>query len=272
MGGYRFSFTFYHVMDLKKVLEGGPWSFEQNMLVYKQVQEDDDPHAVALTESDIWVQIHDIPRGFISETILKSVGGFIGKYIKSDLTNFDGAWKAYVRIRVILDITKPLKRRMKIKRDGGEWSWLNFKYERLGNFCFVCGILGHTDRECSTVYANPDKEIERAYGVWLRAQNRSMKHNAGARWLRNTEGGSKGEETSGGTRRRTAVGEDENVLARFTEVSGTVREVRGENHVVLIRPRNQEGEDMGITDSNLGGSNEKASVILEAKRKRSELE
>lgn len=61
-------------------------------------------------------------------------------------------------------------------------------------------------------------------------------------------------------------------MARFTEIGGTVREIRGKNHVVLIRPRNQEEEDMETINSKLGGSNENANVILEAKRKRNELE
>lgn len=61
---------------------------------------------------------------------------------------------------------------------------MNFIYERMGSFCFVCGIVGHTERECSVVYANPDKEIERAYGTWLRAPGRGRRQNACARWLR----------------------------------------------------------------------------------------
>lgn len=142
--GYRYSFVFYHVMDLRKVIEGGPWSFEQSMLIYKQVQETEDPHAIQLDEVDIWVQVHDIPKGFISENILRSVGNFVGKYVKGDPANFEGTWKAYVIIRVTIDIHNPLKRRMKIKREGGTWSWINFRYERMGNFCFVCGIIGHT--------------------------------------------------------------------------------------------------------------------------------
>lgn len=44
---------------------------------------------------------------------------FGGVYVKSDNTNFDGLWNSFARIRVILDIGKPLKRRMKIKREGG---------------------------------------------------------------------------------------------------------------------------------------------------------
>lgn len=39
------------------------------------------------------------------------------------------------------------------------------------------GTLGHTEREYDLIYANLGKEIEHAYGVWLRAPNRSAKNN-----------------------------------------------------------------------------------------------
>lgn len=31
LGGYRYSFIFYHIMDLNKVLEGGPWSSSKTL-------------------------------------------------------------------------------------------------------------------------------------------------------------------------------------------------------------------------------------------------
>lgn len=108
------------------------------------------------------------------------MGNYIGTFVKADPTSFDGPWKAYVRIRVTMNVLKPIKRKMKIKRDGGTCSWINFKYERFCIFCFVCGVLGHTERECSVVYANFDKDIEKEYGVWLRAPNRNEKQNMGA--------------------------------------------------------------------------------------------
>lgn len=163
------------------MIEGGPWSFEHSMLVYHRMLENEDPHMVKLQEADIWVQIYDIPRGCISETVLKSIGDSFGCYVKSDPNNFNNMWKDHVRIRVTMNVDKPLKRRMKLKRDVNNWNWINFKYERLSSFCFVCGIIGHSERECSVVYANPDKLVERAYGVWLRAPSRNSKAGAGAR-------------------------------------------------------------------------------------------
>lgn len=110
----------------------------------------------------------------------------MGVFVKTDPMNNNGLWKWYTRIRVTMDVEKPIKRRMKVKREGGAWSWINFKYERISTFCFVCGLLGHSERDCGIVYDNPEKEIERAYGVWLRAPTKNAKNqNIGAKWLRN---------------------------------------------------------------------------------------
>lgn len=58
-------------------------------------------------------------------------------------------------------------------------------------FCFVCGMIGHSERDCAVVYANPEKEIARAYDVWPWALLRNVKNqNVGARCLRSGVEGS----------------------------------------------------------------------------------
>lgn len=271
--GLRYSFVFYHPMDLQKVLEGGPRSFEQSMLVYSKVQENEDPKTVQLNDSEIWVQVYDVPKGFISENILKSIGNYIGQYIKSDPTNFDGVWKACIRIRVKMNVLSPLKRRMKIKRAGGAWSWINFKYERLSTFCFVCGILGHSERDCNVVYANPGKEVERAYGTWLRAPGRNIKNATGARWLRNGGGG---QQWTGGATKANFSGKNndkEDLQARFQESEGIVSEYHGDQGEIRVIAKNQEFNN----NSNLnmvGLENEKnqeTNIVFDTKRRRVEI-
>lgn len=62
LGGFRYSFVFYHKLDLQKVVDGGPWSFEHAMLVYHHMKDNEDPHLVELKKAEIWVQVYDIPR------------------------------------------------------------------------------------------------------------------------------------------------------------------------------------------------------------------
>ncbi|KAL8107900.1 hypothetical protein AgCh_024344 [Apium graveolens] len=73
IGEMRYSFVFYHPIDVQKAVEGGPWSFEQGMLVYKQLAGGEDPKEITLNEADIWIQVYDIPKGLVSETILQGI-------------------------------------------------------------------------------------------------------------------------------------------------------------------------------------------------------
>lgn len=134
LGGYRYSFVFFHILDLQKVIEGGPWTFEQSLLVYHKLQTNEDPYLVLLNSMDIWLQVYDIPKGLVSDKVLQSIGNYVGGFVKTDPMNVKEPWRSYVRVRVTMDVTKPLKRKMKIKREGGAIKWVNFKYERLNLF------------------------------------------------------------------------------------------------------------------------------------------
>ncbi|WOG86768.1 hypothetical protein DCAR_0205986 [Daucus carota subsp. sativus] len=219
LGIGRYSFVFYHILELQKVIDGAPWNFEQSLLVFHKL-ETDDPNVVALDRMDIWVQVYDIPLRMLTEKIVQSIGNLVGTFVKMDPTTLNGLWKQYIRIRVTMDIKKPLKRRMKLKREGGSSSWINYKYERLSMFCFVCGRLGHSDRDCEIVYANPEKMVEWAYGVWLRAPTKNTRmQKMGSKWLRNGPDGVRswqvGNNHGGGV----------DVAVRFMETGGVVSEI-----------------------------------------------
>lgn len=72
------------------------------------------------------------------------------------------------RVRVMLDITKPLKRRKKVRVKEGSIMNVMFKHERLPHFCFMCSMLSHTDRDC-LVTNDDDKEKGCAWGLDIKA-------------------------------------------------------------------------------------------------------
>ncbi|KAL8106880.1 hypothetical protein AgCh_023609 [Apium graveolens] len=77
----------YVLVDLKKVLEVGPWTFEQNLVVYHQINGDVDPRLVKLNKIDKWIQVYDLLKGFQSENILMNIENFVGTFVKMDSAN-----------------------------------------------------------------------------------------------------------------------------------------------------------------------------------------
>lgn len=114
-----FLFKFFHDRDMQRVLDDGPWTFNQQFLLTKKFNADEQLMDIKISELYMWVQLYDIPVGFKSEFILKSIGNFVGRFLESDPKNFQGMSKNYLRIKVAIDISCPLKSQMRIKKPGG---------------------------------------------------------------------------------------------------------------------------------------------------------
>lgn len=89
-----------------------------------------------------------------------------------------------MRVRVCLDVTKPLKKTFKLKQEGGAWKEVTLKYERLLTFCFSYGKIGHGEKFCTRQFENEEGIIERKFGPKLRVMpRRSSQFTMGSRWL-----------------------------------------------------------------------------------------
>lgn len=101
-----------------------------------------------------------------------------------DAENNSSIWLEYMRLKIKLDVRKPLKRKKKIKRKNGTEFTVFYKYERLGEFCFACGLMSHTERFCRKVIDNRGEGIQKDYGGWLRAMLRWAANQNRSKWLR----------------------------------------------------------------------------------------
>lgn len=91
-----FLFKFFHDRDLQRVLEDGPWTFNQQVLLLKKFNVDEQLKDIKLSELYIWVQVYDVPIGFKSEFVLKSIGNFVGRFMESDSRNFKGMFRNFL--------------------------------------------------------------------------------------------------------------------------------------------------------------------------------
>lgn len=101
-------FQFFHPRDMERVLKKGPWSFDGHLLVLGILQQGSTPKSVSLNHIPFWVQVHDVPIGCMSITAGKQLGNFVGEYMEYDERNNSNFLASYMRIRVMLDVRKPL--------------------------------------------------------------------------------------------------------------------------------------------------------------------
>ncbi|CAL9002047.1 unnamed protein product [Prunus brigantina] len=66
-----------------------------------------------------------------------------------------------MRIRVQIDITKPLWRGLRITFPGVSTDLVEFIYEKLPKFCFGCGRIGHILQDCNHVPEAKDQPYGR---------------------------------------------------------------------------------------------------------------
>ncbi|KAL5799029.1 hypothetical protein ACOSQ2_003849 [Xanthoceras sorbifolium] len=113
----------------KRVLEGGPWSFDKNLLILKEA----DGYSCMTDQGfrfvPFWIQIYNLHLLCLNKESALFLGNQIGKFL---------------RVRILLDVSKPLKRGLRVNLSVNlENSTVLICYERLPNFCHYCGRLGH---------------------------------------------------------------------------------------------------------------------------------
>ncbi|CAH9073555.1 unnamed protein product [Cuscuta epithymum] len=84
IGDQRYMFTFYHIVDMNRVFEDGPWLFERDLLRLKAVQPDDIPEKMILCETDFCVQVHNAPFKFRNLGSARRIENYIGTFISFD--------------------------------------------------------------------------------------------------------------------------------------------------------------------------------------------
>ena len=107
------------------------------------------------------------------ENLLK-IGSIAGRALETDfIGSSEGVWRRYIRVRVEVDVNCPLAPDFPLERDHLPELWIPFKYEKLGNFCFGCGLLGHDQRDCQDKGAqlSIQEGVTSFFGRWLRADN-----------------------------------------------------------------------------------------------------
>ncbi|KAL0414364.1 UNVERIFIED_CONTAM: hypothetical protein Sradi_1638100 [Sesamum radiatum] len=158
--------------DCRRIWRQSPWSFRGNLIVSKPWYPEEALADVDLSKYQIWAQVIGLPVVHVNKKSAEKIGNLIGKFIGTDLATDSHRWRKALRIRTEIDVANPLKDHIIFRCQGNRKIVLEIRYERLGDFCHVCGIVGHKFTTCPE---NP-KSAEGSnhhfrFGPWLKAEN-----------------------------------------------------------------------------------------------------
>jgi hypothetical protein len=169
-GENLFIFQMHCLGDWKKVVHQGPWTFRGCGVMIEDYDGLTDPEKVVFNGMYVWAQIHGIPELYRKEVVVDDLARRIGKAKEVQMAPklfYEGN---YVRIRVMIDTSKPLMRFVSLSVTGEGRKRLAVKYEKVPFFCKRCGLLGHDHEECGDgVWEEKDLQ----YGTWMLAMRRA---------------------------------------------------------------------------------------------------
>ena len=170
-----FVFSFEHETDRALAYNRRPWTICGAHLVLKIWSPD-----LALTEIDFasstfWIQVHGLPPIWYNKENIKLIGDKAGSVVEVEFSDApSGMWRRFARVRVNINVNKPLCPGIFLPRHERTDIWISLKYKRLPKFCFRCGIMGHTEVHCESnrvVLTNEYGRKFSAFGDWLHCGN-----------------------------------------------------------------------------------------------------
>ena len=224
-----FLFSFEKEQDRARVLAMEPWSFNKALVLLKVVNGDEALGWDNWSFSCFWIRVYNLPFDGMIREIGEKIGNGIGKFIDVISDKNGRCPGLYMRLRVQIDVSKPLRRGATVQLGNrGEKVWTSFRYERVPDFCFGCGRLGHGRLECVDDRVRNVTASDRLfYSPELRVDNRSDRsrgpwNDGGGRWDSNSSRSARFRRTGsdGGGRREDSSNESEQSFGLGTDGDG----------------------------------------------------
>ncbi|KAK3437924.1 hypothetical protein EUGRSUZ_C02564 [Eucalyptus grandis] len=147
--GY-FSFSFQSEADKQRVLDSGPWSFSGSLLVLQQCEPNTPDLCYEFTYCDFWVHFYGLPLGRATYESIRDIVAKLGEVVEVKLDTKGNSNSNFGKTKVKINLEMPLKTGVLLNQENKRL-WVEFKYERLPNYCYSCGKIGHYASNCKDI-------------------------------------------------------------------------------------------------------------------------
>ncbi|KAJ1395943.1 Zinc finger, CCHC-type [Sesbania bispinosa] len=165
-----FQFFFDEEADVDRILRGNPWLFRNSWLNLRKWKRDLRLEEIDFGVVETRVQIWGLPPHCRTSKMGEKIGACLGPVKEAEVYENKERGQ-FVKVLVELNTTKPLLPGIPVgsKKDG--ITWVDFRYEKLPQFCYKCGEIGHEEDMCKheVEQGSVDESPEHELGPWIRA-------------------------------------------------------------------------------------------------------
>ncbi|XWS44553.1 hypothetical protein CRYUN_Cryun15aG0056100 [Craigia yunnanensis] len=134
---------------MERMLEEGPWSIMGNCLTLMKRLEGVSTEEIEFKEIPFWIQVHNLPIDLLTIRNAEVMGRKTGNLVKVDEKwIIKSLGRGFLKIRVALKIHDALIDGLWLPNGERGTRWIKMEYEKLSDYCFARGRLGHILKNC----------------------------------------------------------------------------------------------------------------------------
>lgn len=125
----------------------------------------------------MWVQVHGLSLEMLNYGNAFQIENFIGKCSQM-ASEEEMQQMGYIRFKTEVEVDEPLTPGFWWINAKGKGRWAQVRYERLSDFCYGCGNLGHTSQSCNReIKISEENTGKPMYGPWISCRIHRNKSN-----------------------------------------------------------------------------------------------
>ncbi|XP_020680538.2 uncharacterized protein LOC110098151 [Dendrobium catenatum] len=139
--------SFYNNESMEAVFNNGPWFVNGKIIGMDKWSCNFDPSSLKGLSAPIWIRLPNLPLLCWDEINICRIASTIGEPLMIDGNLFQWGRREFGRVCVRINLYIALPKGTWVESSSGKF-YQKFEYERLPDFCFCCGKIGHEKSNC----------------------------------------------------------------------------------------------------------------------------